>query len=144
MRRRLPRALLLPLLLLTAACAGARSSTSVLSPPGDGEGGTAGGVRHISWAEIEATADDALTAWDLIQRLRPAMLRPRAFSLRGRGGGGVSVVAYLDNVRLTDLRSLQNVWREQVYEIRYVSASDATTRWGTGHASGAILVITRR
>lgn len=101
-------------------------------------------MRHISWAEIEATADDALTAWDLIQRLRPAMLRPRAFSLRGRGGGAVSVVAYLDNVRLTDLRSLQNVWREQVYEIRYVSASDATTRWGTGHASGAILVITRR
>jgi hypothetical protein len=72
------------------------------------------------------------------------MLRPRALSLRGRGNAAVSVVAYLDDVRLTDLRSLQNVWRERVYEIRYLSASEATTRWGTGHASGAVLVITRR
>lgn len=143
MRTPLLRVLLLALVLLSAACAGARSSTS--APVDDGEGGAVGGLRHISWAEIEATGDNSLTAWDLIQRLRPAMLRPRTFSLRGgRSSAAVSPVAYLDNVRLNDLRSLQQVWREQVYEIRYLSASEATTRWGTGHASGAILVITRR
>lgn len=143
MRQRLHRALLLPLLLVSAACAGARSGTAASVE--DAEGGATGGVRHISWAEIDATGDNALTAWDLIQRLRPAMLRPRAFSLRGgRGSPAVSPVAYLDDVRLNDLRSLQQVWREQIYEIRYLSASEATTRWGTGHASGAILVVTRR
>jgi hypothetical protein len=29
-----------------------------------------------------------------------------------------------------------------VKEIRYISASDATTRWGTGHSGGVILVVT--
>ena len=32
----------------------------------------------------------------------------------------------------------------EVGEIRYMSASDATTRFGTNHIAGAIVITTRR
>jgi hypothetical protein len=126
------------LLALSTACAGARGGSAA---PDES---AAGGVRHISWAEVQGSGGDALTAWDLIQRLRPAMLRPRTVALRGRTGGPVSPVAYRDGIRLTDLQALRTIARDEVYEIRFLSAAEATTRWGIGHASGAILVVTRQ
>ena len=39
--------------------------------------------------------------------------------------------------------ALRNVPAEQVERIEFLSAADATMRYGTGHASGAILVTTK-
>jgi hypothetical protein len=51
---------------------------------------------------------------------------------------------YLDDVKMMDLNGLSTVPSGRIKEIRYLSAQDATTRWGTGHASGVILVTTKR
>ena len=74
-----------------------------------------------------------------MQGLRPTMLRPR-----GTSSSQYQVVAYMDDVKLIDLNGLSTIPSERVKEIRYINSRDATTRWGTGHGSGVILVLTKR
>ncbi len=76
------------------------------------------------------------TAFEAVRRLRPAWLQPR-------GRSGLPVV-YRNNARWGgDPRSLENIRIEDVAEMRFLSASDATTRYGTGFSGGLILVETR-
>lgn len=90
--------------------------------------------------EIEAIA--ATTAYDAVSRLRPEWLRRRGqISLQDPSAG--EVVVYLDGVRYGGPRSLETIRVEIVAHMEYLDASDATTRFGTGHGGGAILVRTR-
>jgi outer membrane cobalamin receptor len=100
----------------------------------------------ITQEEIEkSTADDA---YDLIRRLRPAWFTRRGVAsgqvTADAGGGlddGAGVIAYVDGIRWADLTTLTT---ERIKEVRYLSSSDATTRFGTGHPAGAIEIITKR
>lgn len=137
---------LLPLFTLVAivACgggstaAGAGGTTATASTPRVARGGQ----NIILNSEIEAAGQDLLSAWDLIMSLRPTMLRPR--NLSAGAGAEYGIVAYVDEMRLGDLEQLKNVMRATVQEIRYISATDATTRWGTGHSNGVIQVRIKR
>lgn len=76
------------------------------------------------------------TAYEAVRRLRPAWLQPR--------GRSPLPVVYRDNARWgSDPSSLENIQIDIVREMRFMSASDATTRYGTGFAGGVILVVTR-
>ena len=100
-----------------------------------------GGSNLILESEIAASA--AENALDIVQQLRPSMLRARAATGNPDGEtGGVSV--YVDNVRTGGTESLRNLTRFVIKEIRFLNAGDATQRFGTGNMSGAILVTTRR
>jgi len=66
------------------------------------------------------------------------MMRPR------QGGANAQVMFYLDGVRMSELNGMSTIPAERVREIRFINARDATTRWGTGHDSGVILVTTKR
>lgn len=104
-----------------------------------------GSSSLITSAEIEAAAPDILNAYQLVERLRPMMMRPRNLTAGNVGDGNVfGVVAYVEEVRLGDLESLGSVMRATVREIRYIGATDATTRWGTGHSNGVIQVVLKR
>ncbi|MEY3701668.1 MAG: hypothetical protein RI891_960 [Gemmatimonadota bacterium] len=104
-----------------------------------------GSSSLITSAEIEAAAPDILNAYQLVERLRPMMMRPRNLSAGSVGDGNVfGVVAYVEEVRLGDVESLGTVMRATVREIRYIGATDATTRWGTGHSNGVIQVVLKR
>ena len=81
-----------------------------------------------------ATVND-LTAYDAIARLRPLYLH---------GRGGYYPTIYVDNLPYGDLASLRDLRVEGIAEIRYLDAVTATTRLGTGHTGGAILVFTFR
>jgi len=107
---------------------------------GGGAGGPARSRNVISQEEIDqATVPNAL---ELVQTLRPQFLRPRGTT--GSMGAASSVVAYLDGRRIGDIGELSAIPRGIVGEIRYVDANEATLLYGTGHAGGAILVVTRR
>ncbi len=67
-------------------------------------------------------------------------LRPRW--LRGRGGD--LPVVYVEQVRRGELEVLERLVPEDVAELRFLSAGDATLRFGTNHAGGAILVSLKR
>jgi hypothetical protein len=74
------------------------------------------------------------------------MLRPDW--LRGRGVTSVSgaipeVLIYLDGQRIGGRSTLAQFPVIGIKELRFVSATDATQRWGTGHGAGVIEVVTR-
>jgi hypothetical protein len=50
---------------------------------------------------------------------------------------------YMNNVRVGGIGFLYDIAVESVESVSFISASDATTRWGTGVAGGVILVISR-
>jgi hypothetical protein len=126
------RALLVAFGLAAVGCGGGGSGTA--AQPSTEARSTRGSANLITEAEI--TASSYQNALEVVQSLRPAMMRPRP--------GGGPVMLYLDDVKMMDLNGLSTVPSGRIREIRYISAQDATTRWGTGHASGVILVTTKR
>lgn len=93
--------------------------------------------------EIEARGSNDLTAMALIRRLRPAWLRARGQDSLGDRSTTFPVV-YIDDIRHGGLETLHDIPAAEILSVRFVGAADATTRWGTGHPSGVINVITGR
>lgn len=121
--------------LLLVACGGGGSGTA--SQPTNAPRSVRGPSDLITEAEINA-GTNYQNALEAVQYLRPQMLRPRS------GAGAQAVVLYVDDVRMNDMNGLSTVPTNRVKEIRFINARDATTRWGTGHDSGVILVTTKR
>jgi hypothetical protein len=92
----------------------------------------------ITRTEIDATPVNDAHA--LIQRLRPEYLRER-----GTATLQISAVpvVYVDGLRRGGLEVLRTLRTQELQEIRFVSSTDATTRYGMEHAAGAIEVKTR-
>ncbi|HEU5171490.1 MAG TPA: TonB-dependent receptor plug domain-containing protein [Gemmatimonadales bacterium] len=57
----------------------------------------------------------------------------------GRSGAS-AVVVYLNGTRVGGVQELKRIPSQDVREIRFLSASDATQQYGAGHAAGAIQV----
>ena len=100
------------------------------------------GRRHnpdvITAEEIAAT--NVATAFEVVERLRPQFLRTRGPSsalLETR------ITVFQDNMNLGGIDMLRQIRAADVQEIRYLSASDATTRFGSGHPAGAIVVTSK-
>lgn len=91
----------------------------------------------------------ARTAYDIIQRLHTEWFHTRgATGSEGRPGPGADPapggpVIYIDQARMgDDPRRLRDVPLEAVHEIRYLTAPEATARFGSGYQHGAIVVTT--
>ena len=117
--------------------------------------GARGSASEIDRAEIEAT-EGATTAHDLVRRLRPQWLRTRGAAtvsdnnleaivvyVDGVRSGQVPVGRTLEGSRGAGPNPLEGITAMQVQRLVYYRASAATQRFGTGHAHGAIEVITR-
>jgi hypothetical protein len=92
----------------------------------------------LTRAEIDETG--AETALDAVRQLRPQYLRGRAVVSVEYPSASVPVV-YMNGLFRGDLTSLRSILVHDIEEIQYINPSDATTRWGTGHAGGVIHVI---
>lgn len=90
--------------------------------------------------EIHRTS--AVTAYDAVRQLRPEWLRRRGRSSIQNATAEVLVI-YLDGARVGTLQMLRSISVGSILDIRHLDASDATTRFGTGHAGGALLIRTR-
>lgn len=103
--------------------------TLALSACASGSGGARSSASVITEEELRPMA--AFSVYESIQRLRPRWLQGRA--------SGADVAVFMDGQPViggTDfLWDLQAV---EVLEIRFRSASDATTRYGTGYPAGVI------
>ena len=83
------------------------------------------------------------TAYDAVRSLRPSWLRERPGSISNPQGAEVTV--YVDGTRMDGgINSLRQVRADGIQRMEYMSPSDATTRFGTGHMGGAILISSRR
>lgn len=145
--RSLPRPLAPLVLLLLAACA---------SNPQAGD--TPRRVPDlITTAEIERT--HSTDAFALVRVLRPNWLRarggartialyvndrtPRGSNTSTASMAEAQIPVYHNNVRLGGSAALRQITPTSVLSIRFMDASTATQRWGTGHPHGAIVVMSR-
>ncbi len=123
--RRFPPFALTLLLALLTAC----------GTTGTNEGSQSGGRNLITESELAELPElDALQA---IERLRPRWLRQPL---------GRSPVPVLNGTpqRSASMSVLRSIRVADVRQMRYMSASDATTRYGTGFDGGAIIIETHR
>ena len=110
------------ILLAVAACAGSGRSGPRRDP------------NVITLQEMNGVSDRS--AYDALERLRPQWL-----TQRGRSAALPGLIWDNRPYRLDLLRTMP---LEQVQEMSYVSAIDATTLYGTGYSGGAIRVTSRR
>ena len=127
--------------LVILGCGGGGSGTSAQAATGTR---TRGSANVITEAEISSSAYQ--NALEVVQNLRPQMLIPRGVGsdATGLSAASIPIIIYMDDVRLGEPSSLTNIPASRVKEIRFMNARDATTRYGTGHSSGVILVLTKR
>jgi hypothetical protein len=103
-------------------------------------GGTVALRNVLLGDEIQAAT--VATAYEAVARLRPEWLRQRGrVSIRDPGAG--ALVVYLNGMRQGGASALEGIAAENVAGMEYLNGSEATTRFGTGHGGGAILVRMR-
>lgn len=90
----------------------------------------------------EIASSNAGNAYEVIERLRPAFLRTRGAQSFGNAPPP-SPLVYLDGMRYGPLASLTQIPAMGVVSIQYLSALDASQRFGLGNEGGAILVVTK-
>ena len=115
-----------PLLLVVVAgaCYSTGGTGGADAPPRD--------PNLISYQELIPVS--AITVYEAIERLRPAWMRRRA---------GQTPTVFVNGAERGGLSELRDWRAEQLQEIRFISAADATSRWGTGYPSGVIELISR-
>ncbi len=131
MRALPPTILLVSVLLGGCASGGGSSSSNVRRDP-----------NLISQVEIET--QPVGTAFDAVTRLRPMWLRSRGTHNVSRTGAVSLPRVFVDGREFGNVDSLRQFNLDSVAEIEYMSAQDATTRYGTGYTGGVIQVRLRR
>jgi len=120
---------------------------------GCASGGATSGASHsnrsrdfIPEAEITSRARDATNALQIIELLRPEMLRSRGVSSPAPTAKPDESFprVYVDDIAFGNINTLSNLSTLSIKEIRFINAQNATTRWGTGHTGGVILVTTKK
>ncbi len=101
----------------------------------------AGSSSPITREELDAIPSGS--AFEAVYNLRIQWLRSHSGSFRSETGRNYPEV-FVDGRPFGALDSLHQIGAETIDVIRFHSASDATTRFGTGYPAGIIEVITRR
>jgi hypothetical protein len=129
------------LLFATATLIGcSSSSTSTAGSTGARTTVRRGSSTLIARAELAAlpTGTNALEA---IQRLRPTMLRTRGTDSIMLEADPIHI--FLNASKLGGPDALTGVQANELEEIRFLNASEATQKWGTGYTNGAIQLASR-
>jgi len=133
MRFKLPRRLMVASFALAIGLTGCASGGGGGGGDGTGVSGT-GGPNRINAQGLETVVQ--LDAYQAIQRLRPRWLQSR---------GTIFANVFIDgSERQGGLEALKGLPVADIGEMRFLSASDATTRYGTGHEGGVILISSKR
>jgi hypothetical protein len=117
------------LFLLLSACASAGTKSS--TPRRD--------RNVITRDEIAKSPEHS--ALNLIRTLRPGMLNERGKTSIANMDPGI--VVFLDGQRYGDVSSLDAMEVTTIEEVRYLTAAQAQSRFGTGYPQGVILVTSR-
>jgi hypothetical protein len=119
-------------LLLVGACAAA---------PAPGATAKHGALDAITQAELADPTLAGSSLADAILRLRPRFLNTRGGGLRGLSE---SVRVSLNGAEPGPTSDLSRIDISDVAEVRYLSTSDASLRFGTKASMGPVLLITTR
>ena len=126
---------ILPIVLAVAACA---SSSQSGQPPTPLDRPWVQSSRQVIAAK-EIVAARALTAYDLIVRLRPEYLRTGS---RDASRPPFQPVIYINGLVAGDISALRQISADMVVEVRYVLPRDAVTHHGAASRGGEIMIYT--
>ena len=98
--------------------------------------------RNLITAE-ELMAVPHSSVFEAVRALRPRWMQARA-GLSLTNPEQQTARVYIDGQLRGELDEMWAILPGEVGEIRFMSASDATTRFGTNHIAGAIVITTRR
>lgn len=113
-------------LLLFSACGTSSQSSSQGGDP-----------DFISAEQMESAAERHNTAHSVVENLRPLWLRKRG---QNSIENPSDIVVYVDGSRYGTPDVLHQILANDVASMEFLSPAEATNRYGTGHAHGAILV----
>jgi len=107
--------------------------------------------RNVIHSEqIEQAQMSSMTAFEVVHRLQPNWFWPRGvkFPRRGPLSPGESwtqdIPVYLDNIRFgANVAALRQIAADRVRRIERLLPGEAQVRLGSGHPSGAIIVISQ-
>jgi len=100
--------------------------------------------RDVITQEQIQKAPAASSAYDVVRLLRPEFLYRRGVqSVRESVDPSAGILVYVDGARAGGVDELKSIPADQVQEIRWINARDATTRYGTDHGYGVIAVTTK-
>ena len=114
---------------------GSESSSGASSGPAEGE------LTALASSEI-ATMHEG-TAFELVQRHRPAFLRVHIVPDSRDPRAGIPLV-YVDGMKKGQPEILETILASSVREIRYLAPSEACVLYGPQHEGGVIAVRTRQ
>lgn len=125
------------LALVVSTCASSVGASS-------GGGGSTAGPRGSSTLIVRAQLAELAgqSAYDAIETLNRRWIAPRRGVSLASGQAYARVI--VDGAARGELSELRRMSTDNIETMRYLSAPDATTRYGTGFPGGAIEVTTRR
>jgi hypothetical protein len=133
------RQCLVMVLAISAAACAARAADGRPAPGRSGQ-------TELSYEDIR-NSPPARNLFDLINRERPHWLNRRSMAMptssRTPSDGG-DVVVYRDGIRMGGAVTLRDIPTDIVESVRFLSGSEAASRFGLNHQYGAILVLTRK
>ncbi len=115
-------------------------------------GKSARGNRNLIFAEeIERSAANLTTAYDVIRLLRPYLLesttrRNVALGALTEDGKRIPIVdsVYLDGAYLGKVQSLETIPSDFIAEIQYLKPTDSHARYGLSTGGGGVFLITTK
>jgi hypothetical protein len=118
------------------ACASSPKSDRAAITPGAGD-------RNVI-TEEEIRTVPATNLYDLVEKLRPNMLRARGQSTLGGSTASDYPAVYVDGRQYGDIASLRSLIPSQVSLVRYYDPQMASGKFGLTAGSGVIDVTTRQ
>lgn len=107
-------------------------------------GGSRPANRDVITAEDIQKAPPASTAYEVVRLLRPEFLYHRGVhSVNQPVDPSSGIMVYVDGIQVGGVDQLKSIPADNVEEIRWVNARDATTKYGTNHDFGVIAVTTK-
>lgn len=108
---------------------------------GGGSPSPARSANVITREELASVPE--LSAYDAVRRLRPAWLQTRGPTTIERTQlTGLRI--YVDGAPRGAVEELRQLRASDIEAMRFLSAREATTRYGTDHVDGAVLVTMRK
>ncbi len=107
----------------------------------DGTRQATGDRNRITAEQVRAAAQQHSTAYGMVESLRPLWLRKRGRSSIMNEG---EIAVYVDGSRYGTPNNLRSLSAFSVDSMRFLPPSEATNRYGTGHAHGIIMVYTKQ
>jgi hypothetical protein len=92
--------------------------------------------------EEEMAPLESFTAWEAVQRLRPMWMRPGGIRNSANPAGHYPSV-FVDGSPYGPMEILRTFRVTDLEEMRYISGSDATIRYGGDFQGGVILLMTK-